>query len=81
MPNKDPDIKDPVTAHLAMHIDLINEADNSGSVSLFAFQAEGYLKALYDIGRIQAATVAQYREEIERVSEARLDVLRENRHG
>ncbi|WP_312924388.1 hypothetical protein [Stutzerimonas nitrititolerans] len=45
------------------------------AVSLFAFQAEGYLKALYDIGRVQAATVAQFRAEIERLSEARLDGL------
>ncbi|WP_312922022.1 hypothetical protein [Stutzerimonas nitrititolerans] len=33
MNDRAPDVKDPLTAYLAMHIDLINEADSFASVS------------------------------------------------
>lgn len=40
-----------------------------------AWHASGYLQALYDIERIQAVTLTKYREDIERVRQARLEVL------
>ncbi|PMU23002.1 MULTISPECIES: hypothetical protein [unclassified Pseudomonas] len=75
MMNRPVDIKDPITAHLAMHIDMINDAEHDLTVRLNAWQAHGYLKALYDIDRIQAATYSRYCLEIEQLREARLDAL------
>jgi hypothetical protein len=69
------DPKDPITAYLAMHIDLINEADDVQGVRLQAWHASGYVQALYDIERIQAVTLTKHREDIERVKQARLEAL------
>ena len=75
MDNRAADVKDPITAYLAMHIDLISEADGDVGAYLAAHHAQGYLSALFDIGRIPAATVTKYREDIERLTESRLDAL------
>lgn len=69
------DTKDPITAYLAMYIDLINDSDDVQGVRLQAWHASGYLQALYDIERIHAVTLTKHREEIERVRQARLEVL------
>ncbi|QLG96607.1 hypothetical protein HZF02_32265 (plasmid) [Pseudomonas yamanorum] len=75
MTDRAADIKDPITAHLAMYIDMINDAEHDLTVRLNAWQAHGYLQALYDIQRIQAGTYSRYSAEIERLREERLDVL------
>lgn len=69
------DVFDPITARLAMYIDMINDAEHDLTVRLNAWQAHGYLQALYDLQRIQAGTYGRYSEDIERLREARLDTL------
>lgn len=46
MTQRPTDIKDPITAHLAMHIDMINDAELDLTVRLNAWHAKGYLQAL-----------------------------------
>jgi hypothetical protein len=75
MNNRKPDVKSPITGYLAMCIDLINEADTDTGTYLAEHHALGYLKALYDVGRILPATATKHREEIEQVTQARLDAL------
>lgn len=69
------DVFDPITAHLAMYMDMINDAEHDLTVRLNSWQAHGYLQALYDLKRIQAGTYGRHKEEIERLREARLDEL------
>lgn len=64
------DVFDPITAHLAMYMDMINDAEHDLTVRLNSWQAHGYLQALYDLKRIQAGTYGRHKEEIERLREA-----------
>lgn len=67
--------RDPTTAYLSMHIDLIREAESDLGARLSARGAEGYLQALYDLQRIQPGTYSQHLEEIGRAKEARIAAL------
>lgn len=72
------DICDPITAYLSMHIDLIREADSDIGARLSARGAESYLRALYDLQRIQPGTYSQHLEEIGRLKAARIAELEGN---
>jgi len=69
------DTFDPLTGYLAMHKDMINDADSVVGVRLNAQYALGYAQALYDIQRIRPETLVLHREEIERLKVARLNVV------
>ncbi|NNB33890.1 hypothetical protein [Pseudomonas fragi] len=69
------DTRDPITAYLSMHVDLIREADSDLGARLSARGAEGYLQALYDLQRIQPGTYSQHIEEITRLKAARIAEL------
>lgn len=71
------DSRDPITAYLSMHIDLINDADSDLGVRLSANGAACYLQALYDLQRIQPDTFLKHRGEIDRLRSARLAVFEE----
>ncbi|UXH55929.1 hypothetical protein Q1Z72_01490 [Pseudomonas qingdaonensis] len=68
--------RDPKTAFLSMHVDLIREADSDVGARLSARAAEGYLAALYDLDRIQASEYAKFQDEIIRLKTERIAQLK-----
>jgi len=70
------DSRDPKTAFLALHIDLIRGADSDVGARLSARGAEGYLLALYDLDRLAASEYAQYQGEIIRLKNDRIEQLK-----
>lgn len=59
----------------AMQKEMINNAESDPRGRLNAEHAQGYLKALYDIQRIQLGTDTRYREEIGVCGKKRLVAL------
>lgn len=57
--------RDPVTAYLPLHASLIGEAEDDQSVRLTTMHATGYLQALYDIAKIDAAIFERWQHLIE----------------
>ena len=70
------DTRNPKTAFLSMHIDLIREAGSDVGARLSARGAEGYLVALYDLDRIQASEYAKFQDEIIRLKTERIAQLK-----
>lgn len=70
------DTRDPKTAFLSMHIDLIREADSDIGARLSASGAESYLRALYDLGRIQAGEYSKFQDEIIHLKTERIKQLK-----
>lgn len=70
------DNRDQTIAFLAMHIDLIREADSDIGARLSACGAEGYLQALYDLGRVQASQYSAFQAEIIHLKTVRIEQLK-----
>jgi hypothetical protein len=70
------DKRDPKTAFLTMHIELIRGARSDLDARLSARGAEGYLLALYDLDRLAASEYAKFQDEIIRLKTERIEQLK-----